>query len=90
MTVCTCGASGAIDKHAYHCELRAKLAPRVAGSNRVVVGLPERLERSKAALRSAEKLTLRLQTIYAQRAAVGDKATLDVIGELLGFKVKND
>lgn len=73
-----------MDGHSLSCGLRTPFGG--APSNRVLVGLPDRLEKSKTALHDAEQLIVKLQSIYVQRAAIGDTKALDVIGELLGFQ----
>jgi hypothetical protein len=79
---CTCGSSGAIDGHSPFCALRAPEEPRL---NRVVVGLPERVESRGAALREHEKMVENVRTLVAQRDILRDSVVLDQIGELLGI-----
>ena len=49
---CTCGSSGALDGHSPFCDLRKVSVD--TPSNRVVVGLPERLSNAKTAVSDLE------------------------------------
>jgi hypothetical protein len=59
-------------------------AEREAAGNRVLVGLPERLEKAKAALKEFEGTLEDIRTLYSQRVTLKDSVVLDQIGELLG------
>lgn len=69
------------------------MAPRndLRGENRVLVGLPERLQKTTEALRDAERTLQNLKTIYGQRLILRDSEVLDLIGEHLGMpKIEGD
>jgi hypothetical protein len=53
-------------------------------SNRVLVGLPARLEAARSALRENEKLLEQLRQLYGQRLLLKDSVVLDQMGDLLG------
>jgi hypothetical protein len=53
------------------------------GSNRVLVDLPERLRKAKAALRDYEDLMDDLKTLLFQRVILKDGVVLDQISERL-------
>lgn len=62
-----------------------------AARNRVLVGLPERLEKSNAALREHERMLEQLRQLYGQRLLLRDSEVLDLIGEQLGCpKIEGD
>lgn len=62
-----------------------------ANRNRVLVGLPERLNKAQSALRDAEKLLEELRGLYGQRLLLKDSEVLDLIGEQLGCpKIEGD
>jgi hypothetical protein len=84
MVECTCDGSGALDGHAYHCDLRR--ANRVT-ANRVLVDLPERLRKAKEATGTYEKQLEDIRTVYRQRSILKDSVVLDHIGELLGESI---
>jgi hypothetical protein len=52
--------------------------------NRVLVGLPARLEAARSALRENEKTLEQLRQLYGQRLLLNDRTVLDQIGDLLG------
>ncbi len=83
----TCESSGVLDGHSPFCNLRRghDSAPRL---NKVVVGLPERLEKRDSALRDLETLHKRLREIYGMRGQYSDEYTLDLIGQELGLEKK--
>lgn len=51
--------------------------------NRVLVGLPERLNAAKVALKDHEKLIERMRQVVSQKGLVDDKVIVDQIMELL-------
>jgi hypothetical protein len=60
-------------------------------SNRVLVGLPARLDAARSALREHEKTLEKLRQLYGQRLILKDTVVLDQIGELLGCpKIRGD
>lgn len=63
---------------------RQERIAREAGRNRVLVGLPDRLENATTALRQHEKLIENLRIVLAQRSILKDEVVLDNIAELLG------
>lgn len=54
------------------------------GEGRVVVGLPERLERRDEVIRDLEAKLSRVQTLLGQRSILKDEVVLDQLEELLG------
>jgi hypothetical protein len=52
--------------------------------NRVLVGLPARLEAARSALRESEKTLEELRQLYGQRLLLKDSVVLDQMGDLLG------
>jgi hypothetical protein len=59
--------------------------------NRVLVGLPARLDAARSALRENEKLLEQLRQLYGQRLLLNDTTVLDQIGDLLGCpKIEGD
>lgn len=60
-------------------------------NNRVLTGLPARLEAAKTALREHEKTLEQLRQLYGHRLLLKDSVVLDQIGELLGCpKIEGD
>jgi len=51
--------------------------------NRVLVGLPDRLNAAKGALKDHERTLEQIRQVYAQRGLVSDHTICDRIGELL-------
>ena len=59
--------------------------------NRVLVDLPDRLQRAKDALRDAEHTLEDLRQLYGQRLILKDSVVLDQIGDRLGCpKIEGD
>ena len=54
--------------------------------NRVLIGLPERLQKANMALRERERLIENLKSVLAQRSILKDEIVLDNISELLGVE----
>lgn len=64
---CTCGASGAIDGHSVFCGLRQSEIDAIQTRlNRVVVGLPERLEKTKAVVKDQENKLGQVSSVIQQ------------------------
>jgi hypothetical protein len=55
--------------------------------NRVLVGLPERLDKAKLALRDAERLLTDLESLYGQRLTLNDRVVLDQMAKLMGWPI---
>ncbi len=81
---CTCGSAGALDGHSPFCDLRKveswdAAPPRL---NKVVVGLPERLEKRDDALRELEGKLAGIKLALANRG-LGDRKVLDAIERIV-------
>lgn len=57
----------------------------MAERNRILVGLPERLRKSNAALGEAERKLQVVTKLYSQRLVLKDSVVLDQIGEVLNL-----
>lgn len=61
------------------------------GRNKVLVGLPERLNTAKVELAKLEALVEQLRILYGQRLLLKDSVVVDQMGELLGCpKIEGD
>lgn len=80
---CSCGSAGALDGHSPFCDLK-KVEGGDTRLNRVVVGLPERVQNAKQAVGELETLIENLKQVYGQRLTLRDSEVLDRMGDLLG------